>query len=360
MSDGQLLYLVFVAFYVFDGIVRLPRHCWIFLRPGLPGAKWRVRRPLEIASRPGEGFGMLPFTGLFLPVGEGWWFGDADETRWVDSPEQDGRTAGVKKRSKLWSEKSRIHGLRGAGVMTFPSLTSARRILRLLKVDLIPPDSLRRKSLSLPGAKAALKRCRIVMRCFEFSTGLLTFYVLVFLPLAFYWYRTTQPRLVLVTLAFYLTVVIAVRWWCVVKRLAPNGGKGRWYKVIPLLFLPYHTMRMPRHLAMEMTAGIHPLAFAKVSLEPEAFRSFASDFMRSLKYPLNRLATPEEWHRSFEECAEFLVEKCNLPRSDWESRELEPEDDSVSFCPRCLMQYVETNVECTTCRGVRTVAFPES
>lgn len=359
MTDGQLLYLVFVAFYVLDGLLRLPRHAWIFVRRG-GKQNWRLVRPMEVASRVGEGFGLLPLLGTFLPSGEGWWFsGEKDSIHWVDSPEGSSRIARIKNRAKLWRERCCIVGPKDTGTLTFPSQTASKRTLRWLKSDSFDRDSRLEASLSLPRAKAVLKKCRLIDRSFNFWVALLGSYVFVILPLAFSHYHSTRPRFALILVIFYLTFVIAIQWWVLVKRFSTEPVKGRWYKIIPLIFLPYHTMRMPRLLQMELSAGVHPLAMGKAVLEPEAFADFASDFMRRLRYPLNRLASEEAWRARYETCAQFLIETARLPEERWTNASPDRNSDGESFCPRCLKQYVEKETNCNTCNDLPTRSFEQ-
>ena len=392
MTDGQLLYLVFIALYLFDGFGRYPREAWLFTRPWW-SRKWLVKRPLDVASNRGEGYGLLPMLGSMFPTGEGWWFaeigsknakpeegseknptGDGDEEapetfpqlRWINSPESDSSQARARRPANLSRQKNRLTGTYHNGNIVMPNHTSAMRafdwISRILPAkdtaDLQAEIRKRRDaSLSIPRAKVAVKQSRMISQVFRFSEFLLTVYLFLALPFLFHYFQGTTKGLILLLYFLPFSFLMAISWWFVYGRMFPEHSKGRWYKVLPIIFLPYHTLRMPQQLCAELSAGCHPLALAKVLFGPEKFLEFAGDYMRRLRHPLAKNGLPEAWSAHFQACADFLTQKCGIPESDWADQKPECEEPSLSFCPRCHSQYLDAEAKCDTCDDLPTLPF---
>ncbi len=366
MTDGQLFYITFVALYVLDGIARFPRESWLFVKPWW-GRRWFLKRPTEVASRLGEGYFILPTMGHFLPTGEGWWFAESNSKRirWVDSPEGSAVHAKVKDPTRLWRDRSRLMGPANTGTWIFTSMIHASNVLAWLrsilpgnKADIVPDIRARlADSLSLPRAKAALKKSRLLASQFRFTEWLLTLYIFFVLPFLFSYYQSSGLGFQLIAVIFPFTFMMSVTWWITIGRMFPQFKKGRWFKVLPVFFLPYHTLRMPQHLCMNLTSGVHPLAMGKILLDDEGFSKMAGDFMRKLRYPLGKTIPAAEWDVHFTTCARFLIDRCDLPESVWAGEIPDHDEVSESYCPRCHAQYLEGNAECDVCDGLTTVRF---
>lgn len=361
MSDDQLLYFAFLLFYLFDGIIRLPADAWVLVRPTFQPRRWRVIRPVELASRRGEGYGLLPILGACLPTGEGWWFSTGQcENVHVDSPEWSGRVSVIKNPAKYWRERSRLIGPSGSHPLVFPNEHSAVGALRWLRSPAGSRPSRLDLSLSLPRARAAVKKQAIIDRVFGSGVAVLTIYIFLLLPIAFSYYRSSFPRLGFLAAIFPLTFYLACCWHALVNRLFKGEKKRRWYSVLPLALLPYHTLRIPRHLALNLTAGIHPLAMGKVVLSPEDFSAFANQYMRRLRYPVMKEVPPDVWENFYERCADFLDRECGLSRPQWHDSVPPRDPESESFCPRCLSSYLRAEAACQACGGLATVPFPDA
>lgn len=359
MSDDQLLYFAFTLFYLFDGIARLPREAWVFVRPLFPGRRWRISRPMEVASRPGEGYGMLPILGAYLPSGEGSWFRlEERDHHYIDSPEWSARVTVVKNPAKYWRDRNRIIGAGNNTPIILPNEHSAADMLRWLKAPADQRSSRLTGSLSLPRAKAALRKQEIIDRTFGFGIAVLTVYLFLVLPFAFSYYRTSLPRLALIGAIFPISIQLACSWRILYNRFFPGEKRKRWISLLPLILLPYHTLRMPRHLALNLTTGIHPLAMGKVLLEPDTFLAFADEYMRRLRYPLTLAVPPGIWENSYERCAAFLANDCQLKTSEWEETSPVLDRDSESYCPRCHTQFLIPKAVCGTCGDLASIAIP--
>ncbi len=368
MTDGQLLYVVFIVLYIADGLGRYPQSASLFVKPWW-SKKWFLKKPRDVAARLGEGYYVLPMLGRFLPSSEGWWFSEPDkkQIRWIESPDTSPAQAAIKNPKRLWRDRSRLEGPKNTGKWVFSNLTTAIDIRKWLN-SLLPSAEVQTPaihkrlsdSLSLPRAKAAVKKAQLIERQFAFSNWLLTIYCFLVLPALFSYCGGGLRGLKLILAIFPFTFLIGCTWWIVIGRVFPQLKKGRWYKVLPVIFLPHHALRVSQQLSLECSSGCHPLALGRTVLREKAFSHFVGDYMRRLRFPLVKNVSEIKWKAQADLCAEFLEKNTSITLESLANESPEHDEISESYCPRCHSQYLDKKAMCDSCDGLKTISFDQN
>ncbi len=370
MSDEEWLYLLLLFFLVLDGVTQLPRAARYLYRTWWQ-QHWQIAQLSDANSLMGKGLALLPTLGTLLPVDDGFWFessapgADTRQLSWRAGPDRGEITVTRSNDVALWTEGNRIVGNGLVGNCVLSSHAAAEDTLAWLKPTLAAPGAitaaiLERTSsaLSLPRARAAVRKSRILASIFRTPEALLVVYLYLIVPVLYYYLQTSWWGLAAVLVIFILTATIAVAWWRVAGRIFPPLARWRSLRVIPVLLLPYHAIRASSHLCLQLSAGVHSLALAKVLLPKPAFDSFTAEYMRRLHYEVSQddreMNARQDFYRR---ATTFLEEKCGLSANHWEEAAPVREADSHSYCPRCFAQYRQQTDTCEDCGGLRTVEF---
>jgi hypothetical protein len=111
----------------------------------------------------------------------------------------------------------------------------------------------------------------------------------------------------------------------------------------------------------------NPLNVANVLLGKNKYSVFAKEFMLDLRYPIQPNHLNDEglsimlWHNNtlFDLCRSYLDDVAKLS-IDLFSPPIETDENSKSYCPRCLSQFTEELGECPDCLGVKLALFSKS
>lgn len=181
----------------------------------------------------------------------------------------------------------------------------------------------------------------------------------VALPLTF---TLLGSRSILYWLAAFTgsTVLVLIAARSAYRVLRPN--QLWWSYGFRLLVYPPAAMQAVTQLGLEIFASFHPVAVAAVLGNRSNLRELSGRFLRELTYPVpsSRIAGEETRAGRDPDYREALLRQIMLIA---EARGLYPTEllgppaplsaDTLSYCPRCLTQYVEESGCCSDCSGVR-------
>jgi hypothetical protein len=128
-------------------------------------------------------------------------------------------------------------------------------------------------------------------------------------------------------------------------------------------------MRAHDLLVRRALETFHPLALARILVSPEEFRQLVHQVLLDLRHPLQPLAPtgpPEArasvawslaaWRKTVEE----FVRRAELSPEELLAPPTPSEPDHVSYCPRCLTQYIVPEGVCAECGGLPLERLPHS
>lgn len=155
--------------------------------------------------------------------------------------------------------------------------------------------------------------------------------------------------------------VIALMFYRAHRKFYPAESSERFENVVKMVLCPPVSLRAADVLTRNVLAEYSPVVVASV-LAGSGERQFVRGFVRDLQHPLKheiadeRAAETIEWMTA----QQLKYGLAQVERVDRFAGFLEPlqgEGDSVSYCPRCEVQFVVAEGECPDCPGVGLVAF---
>lgn len=158
-----------------------------------------------------------------------------------------------------------------------------------------------------------------------------------------------------------LLLHLALETWAAHRRLYPGLWADRALKALVLLLVPASAARARALVARDLFVGFHPLAVARVLLEPRSFEALSAEAWRDLKHPLGHPSlaaqpTLDAVRRALLEAHRALILSAGLDPVRLEAAPAR-EGDARSFCPRCHAQYAEPEGVCEECPGVGRLPF---
>ena len=365
MTDGQLLLAVFAAFYLAECVHWLPLHSVVFSTWTLHRG-WGSSRPSPLASANGCGAAFawpLPPLGSFLTTQE-WPIIPATPGLWIGPGQlhEGKRLDWADLRPVLEQRSLKL----GAGIeVKCSSVRAAELLLTFLTQTAAMEPDLRaqavevswHQSLSLPRARAALRRFRLGSAGLRLPCLFVAFLAFAYVPLLYWRFGGSSLQMLFAVIGlFLLTSLVAFTWRSLARRLFPEKKDGLWGEVLHQVFMPAHAIRAIDVLGVGAMAGIHPLAAAAVVLRPEALRAFASLTWREWKHrpvkdPLHSatvIVLPQI--KAFSKRIGFSIEELEAPP--------ERQSGATCYCPRCQAQFTVAGSQCEQCGGVATVTWP--
>lgn len=144
------------------------------------------------------------------------------------------------------------------------------------------------------------------------------------------------------------------------RKLFPRESQERFENVAKMILCPPVSLRAADVLTRNALSEFNPLVVASV-LEGANEPRFVRGFVLDLQHPLLHEVTEE---KASETVNWMAVEQLRLTREHVQRAGLAHlfgptarDGDSLSYCPRCGVQFVVTNGECPDCPGVALVAF---
>lgn len=197
------------------------------------------------------------------------------------------------------------------------------------------------------------------------------FFVFMFvgLPVLVTLYGLEQLIIPLAVGILALAVQIAFLFFRAHRRLFPGETQERFESLVKMIVCPPVSLRAADVLTRNLLTGYSPIVVANVLAGPSTgARQFARDFVLDLQHPLKHEITDEKavetinWMNAaqLKACIDH-VERDGRVKVESLLQAAEREGESVSYCPRCGVQFVTgAGDECPDCPGVELVAFSET
>ena len=145
------------------------------------------------------------------------------------------------------------------------------------------------------------------------------------------------------------------------RKLFPRETQERLENLVKMILCPPVSLRAADVLTKNALSEFNPLVVASV-LEGADEPRFVRGIVLDLQHPLLHEVTEE---KALETVNWMAVEQLRLSREYVKRAGLvnlfgptEREGDSLSYCPRCSVQFVMPRGECPDCPGVALVAYP--
>ena len=157
-----------------------------------------------------------------------------------------------------------------------------------------------------------------------------------------------------------LAVVIGVSFFYAHRKFYPYETQERIENLVKMILCPPISMRAADILTRNLLAEYSPIVVASV-LAGKRERQFARAFVLDLKHPLKHEVTDAKAVETLEWATAEQLKAClaHLERTGEKSLldPVEREGDSSAYCPRCGVQFVVCEGECSDCPGVELGAF---
>ncbi len=367
MSDLELLYVVMVAFYLWEcthwlGSANVPFVSWF-------GAAFRITRPFFVANSREGGLvfaSAVPMAGTLFVSAEwpvamspsGVANRDGGVLRFDDQPRLESRRRWLMAKGRRFARAasgSHAQWLAKA----FNDACAAAAPDRPGRMKQLLRDTLDVKQ----AADRRLEFNRTAFRSSAMAAGLFL-YMFLIAPVLVWRMSLIQIWPYLLCGLALLCLVNAVAFHCAHKRLHPGLDDERFSDLLMVLLFPPAGMRARDFLSRPALERFHPLALAKALCADDAFAALAGRTLRELRYPLPTEATTSgdaqpiwEWHRqTLLEEAEGLVTQGGLSVNQLTAVPARSEPESRAFCPRCNIQFTRTEGTCSDC-GVALQRF---
>jgi hypothetical protein len=195
------------------------------------------------------------------------------------------------------------------------------------------------------------------------------FFVFMFLgiPLLVTLYGLEQLIIPLAVGLLVLAAQIAFLFFRAHRKLFPSETQERFENTVKMIVCPPVSLRAADVLTRNLLAGYSPIVVANV-LAGAGGQQFARDFLLDLQHPLKHEVAEEKavdtinWMNAaqLKACLEH-VERDGSVKVESLLQAAERENESVSYCPRCGVQFVAgAGDECPDCPGVGLVEFAET
>jgi hypothetical protein len=164
-----------------------------------------------------------------------------------------------------------------------------------------------------------------------------------------------------------LAVQIAILFFSAHRKLYRTESQERLESLVKMIVCPPVSLRAADVLTRNLLSDYSPIVVANV-LAGANGQQFARDFLRDLKHPLRHEVADEkaaetiDWMNAaqLKACLEHIQRDGKVTVESLLSA-AEREGESVSYCPRCGVQFVDgAGAECPDCPGVELVAFSEN
>ena len=159
-----------------------------------------------------------------------------------------------------------------------------------------------------------------------------------------------------------LAVQTAFMFYRAHRKLFPRESQERFENLLKMILCPPVSLRAADVLTRNALSEFNPLVVASV-LEGAGEPRFVRGFVLDLEHPLLHEITEE---KALQTVNWMAAEQLRLSREHVKRAKLadlfgptERDGESLSYCPRCSVQFVMTAGECPDCPGVALVAFEE-
>lgn len=165
-----------------------------------------------------------------------------------------------------------------------------------------------------------------------------------------------------------LAIVVAIMFFRTHRRFYPAETQERLENFVKMILCPPVSLRAADVLTKHLLSEYSPVVVASVLAGPgstsgSSERQFVRSFVLDLQHPLKHESTDEKAVETIDWMNAEQLQAClkHVERAGYESLlgPTQREGDSVSYCPRCGVQFVVADGECPDCPGVELVAFAD-
>jgi hypothetical protein len=161
----------------------------------------------------------------------------------------------------------------------------------------------------------------------------------------------------------FLAVQISVMFFRVHKKLFRRETSERVESLIKMVLCPPVAIRATDLLTRNLLSDYSPIVLASL-FQPAASRNFVRSFILDLQHPLaydvNDEASEEiiQWAlvAQLSLCLDY-VERAKLSKGESLLAPPQPDEDSITYCPRCRAQFILQSGQCSDCPGVVLLTF---
>lgn len=366
MTDGQLLFAVFTAFYLLECVRWLPVAAQVF-RTWAFRRGWSLRQPLPYLA--GRGLGPtlvwpLPPLGGFLAT-----------QSWPVLPDIEGLRIGPGQlhsaRFLRWSElnvtaeKHEVMIASGVSVQCVSARAAHDLQAVILKIQSAAPEQRAvfinefwDDSLSIPAARAAVRRFHIAASMLKLPCICLFVLCFGWLPYVFWSFSGDVLKVGSALLSvLVLDVLVALTWRALDRRIF-GDEVSRWVQVLHLIVMPAHAIRALDLIGQDVVSRLHPLVVAAAILPETQARAVAGVEWRNWKYRqatalgADRAATV---HARVEAC----MSKLGYRLEDLDAAPVQ-EPGARCYCPCCHEPFATADARCQSCGNLETRAWPSA
>lgn len=157
---------------------------------------------------------------------------------------------------------------------------------------------------------------------------------------------------------------VLVEFWYAHSALLPQEREERWSAVVRMALFPPAAIRCNDALSADLLSRFHPVAVATTLSDSATFRNLASEHLRRMRFPKGVYFSDKqvsEHDAEYREIAgkklERIVKSKNLEIESLLGPPVRDSISSLSYCPRCWIQYMTSSGSCSEC-SIPTAKFP--
>jgi hypothetical protein len=360
MSDGQLLFIVLVAFTLYECLRWVPIRAWVF--QALGGEQWRGAQPWETFRTRGGAVAMLMPVPPLEPhvVTAAWpcapheaglcvWHDESGATQHV--PWETVKPIAVGAVLHLTPEH-RVRCIHAASAASWAAMVSEwmkqsqeqraksfmTRAAKMLDVQALTE-----------AATALAKGTRWLRRI----GGAIFFWCLLFLPAIYWRFSETWPSYAALGVLLVLMLVQAVLLARVARR-EPRLREGFVQHLLSVALFPPASMRAADWVCASRSPEAHPLAALKAWSKPEKLEAVAAKLWREARWPMGNFSE-RPWHGPEVDALEAFYKAHGLKPESYETSPVLPEG-CTRWCPRCRTPYQDSAADCADCGGMELMS----
>jgi hypothetical protein len=219
-----------------------------------------------------------------------------------------------------------------------------------------------RRMLDVHAVRNRWSRFNRVTRWLDWNARLLLFVMLLGLP-ATIWFAGWRQAFPVAALCLALCIRQSVVFVRIDRVFQKRYVAERRTRVVSMTLSPPAAVRVRDYLSRDLFAAFHPFAVARATADEMTSHHFTARELRRLVYPADF-----EKHNTLCPVAVWFDREWRDAVHEWTRREfrhpaslLEPpaqqNSASLSYCPRCLEEFVLDRTECPDCPGVSLKTF---
>ena len=206
------------------------------------------------------------------------------------------------------------------------------------------------KQYSASEATTRLKEAQASIKPIQ-SLGLILFmFLFVFTPVLGFFFGLIKLIVPVAIVMVFLAVEIAVLFRRAHRQLYPAESSERLESMVKMVLCPPVAIRAADVLTKNSLAEFSPIVLAEV-LAGDNERQFVRSVILDLKYPLKHELSDASAVETITWAANERLRVCER----YVLAPIQPEENSMSYCPRCECQFVAAADECPDCPGVRVI-----